>query len=361
MPGRRANSTIDAALCRRCQLIEPTITVRTEPLCRPCFCKYVSTKAIKRMESFRVRHSGADQERTLLLPLSFGAGSTTLLYVLDQHLKGQVERTGRTGFQLRILHVDEAASPSVARAEESLEKVKQRFPDHSYCVSSLSDILFQDDVSFFTVAKADGNEREGEEVANEKRLDLCLNSLDSATSRADVTEILKRKLIVRAAEENACEAILWGDSTTRLAERTLAETAKGRGFALPWMMSNGESPHGIPSYYPMRELLSKEILAFASLVDQPLDDLILNDEAKPAVNMRSTTIDDLMKQYFESVEREYPSIVANVVRTASKLKAPPLKELEQQCELCDMPLDDQAPARSRLCYGCIRTLPKAVV
>jgi cytoplasmic tRNA 2-thiolation protein 2 len=151
--------------------------------------------------------------------------------------------------------------------------------------------------------------------------------------------------------------VLWGDSTTKLAERTLSETAKGRGFSLPWIVADGESPHGIEFFYPMQELLSKEIEAYASLLDPSLDDLLHAEESKPAVSTKNTTIDDLMKQYFQSVERDYPSIVANVVKTAGKLQQLPLSETEQQCELCEMPLLDNAPQRSRLCYGCIRTLP----
>ena len=127
---------------------------------------------------------------------------------------------------------------------------------------------------------------------------------------------------------------------------------------MPWVVTEGGSPHGIPFYRPMRDLLSKEIAAFASLVDPPLDDMILKEKVKPAVSTKNTTIDDLMKQYFESVEQEYPSIVANVVKTASKLESASLSAVEKHCELCDTPLNGFAPDKSRLCYGCIRVLPR---
>jgi cytoplasmic tRNA 2-thiolation protein 2 len=45
-----------------------------------------------------------------------------------------------------------------------------------------------------------------------------------------------------------------------------------------------------------------------------------------------------------------------VVRTTSKLQARTLQDVEAHCELCDLPLEGQAPERSRLCYGCIRTM-----
>lgn len=351
MPGRRDARTVDPALCRRCQANQPAITIRTEPLCNDCFTKYVSTKVVKRMESFRVRHSEPGRERTLLLPLSFGAGSTVLLHLLTQHLQGQLEKTGRTGFRLHVLHAEDVSITASPGDESRLEQARARYPMHSY--SSIPLAGTKEDMTALlpigaTVDTSDASDR--------MDLSAFLASLDSPTSRTDALQILRRKTILNFAKANSCEAILWADSTTRLSERILAETAKGRGFSLPWVVADGESPHGLPFYFPMRDLLSKEIASFASVTNPPLEELIIKDETKQAISMRDTTIDGLMKQYFQSVEREYPSIVANVVKTAGKLQQVSLHEIETQCELCDLPLVEAAPEKSRLCYGCIRTL-----
>ena len=363
MPGRRAQQPpVDNKLCRRCQQHEPAITVRTEPLCRDCFNKYVQTKVVKRMESFRVRHNEPGKERKILLPLSFGTSSLALLHILSLHLKGQAEKTGRTGFKLCVVHIDETGSVDHPNVTSTLENLRQRYPDHEYSIISLSEIATFEDLSTLVLANLGLRaEAQGERNIDDLKNDCFaafLDSTESATSRADVLQLLQRKLIVHLAKLSDCEAIIWGDSTTRLAERTLAETAKGRGFSLPWIVAAGESPYGIPCYFPMRDLLSKEIAAFVELVEPPLVGLVLEKAPKPAVSTKNTTIDDLMRQYFESVEQDYPSIVANVVKTAGKLQASSLSDVEQQCELCEMPLDGQAPERSRLCYGCIRTLPQ---
>ena len=300
-----------------------------------------------------MRHSEG-RERVLLLPLSFGPCSISLLYVLNQHLKGQAERTGRTGFKLHILHVEKPGLDS-----SLLHEVKERFPEYHFSTVALSEVLSQDGIQELLhqySGRKPGLESERQEDT-QAQLEDIISNLASLTSRDDVTNILLQKVVVHFAKLHGCEAVLWGDSTTRLAERTLAETAKGRGSALPWLVADGDALHGVPFYYPMRDLLTKEIASFASLVDPPLDGLINREAVKPAVSTRNTTIDDLMKQYFESVEQEYPSIVANVVKTTSKLQTTPLSQVEKQCELCDVPLTARAPDRSRLCYGCIRTLP----
>lgn len=357
MPGRREAATIDHSLCRRCQSDPPTITVRTEPLCAACFSKYVLTKVVKRMESFRVRHSEPGAERTLLIPLSFGACSTALLHILSQHLKGQTEKTGRTGFKLRVVHI--YRNEAVLKL---LDKVRERYTDITFGSCELSDVLSTNGVrELFRLDASDSlllpDAQAGD--SQEAHFAKLLSQLDSPTSRADVEQILLHKLVASHARQHGCEATLWAHSTTRLAERTLAETAKGRGSSLPWIVPDGDALHGIPSYYPMRDLLSKEIAAFTSIIEPPLDDIIAKGTVKPAVSTKNTTIDDLMKQYFESVEQEYPSVVANVVKTTGKLQAMPLDQIEKQCELCDVPLDGQGPERSRLCYGCLRTLAHA--
>lgn len=135
-------------------------------------------------------------------------------------------------------------------------------------------------------------------------------------------------------------------------------------------------------YYPMRDLLKKEIIQFTKLVsDPPLEGLIIPERQKTIINTTSkgTTIEDLMTQYFESVEENYPSIVANVVRTGSKLEMPKQDGDEDACGLCGIPVakgtdgiygwgGDQTsankamqhglPAKTQgiLCYGCSRSI-----
>lgn len=360
MPAKQQNSSLDTALCSRCQEHPVDISIRTEPVCKDCFSKYVQTKVVKRLETFRVKNSEPGKEPTLLLPLSFGPSSTALLYLVSRHLKGQTERTGRTGFKLHIVHV-QLPGESESSSEEMLEEVKQRYPEHTYSNIALSSITDHDNL--LPSAFQQTTTTTTTQTAAEK-LTTLLSALPSPTSRADATSIFLRKLLVHHALAQTCAAILFSDSTTRLSERVLSETAKGRGFALPWIVADGESPFSIPLYYPLRELLSKEIAAYVDFVEPSLAPvLVRRDDGKLAPAMKNATIDELTRQYFAGVEVEYPSIVANVVRTTGKLQARTLGEVEAHCELCDMPLDvdgGRAPERSRVCYGCIRTMPVGI-
>jgi cytoplasmic tRNA 2-thiolation protein 2 len=330
------------------------------------------------METYRVR-SSTKTAKKLLLPLSFGQSSASLLHILDQHLRGQYEKMNRAAYELYIVHVDLYVDATDRDASsELLEKYKSRYSRHTYSTVGLEDALNLKDIDWNILGLAQPPSIDPEKPGTERLQDL-IRSIPSATSRADIVSTFLTRLLVDVAKSLSCESILFGDSTTRLAEKTLTETAKGRGFSLPWQVSDGASPYGIGFNHPLRDVLKQELASFVSLTTPPLDDIIRRQEPSSHISASSklTTIDDLMTQYFESVEENYPSIVANVVRTSSKLKPLPT-EGTVACGLCGLPVEegtdgiygwggDQNP-NSRpaqegseqrhgiLCYGCSRSI-----
>lgn len=343
-----------------------------------CFALYVHTKVIKRLESFRVNFAASlDQQRKILLPLSHGVSSTTLLHILDLHLKTQKRKTNRTGFAIVVLHIDEGFQSSDLASR--LDQVQLQYPDHEYTSLPLHDVfrLLPEDAYLHGLVQESHSQTD---VTPQAQFTSIITSLTSATARADVLSTLRTRLIVEYAKQASCESILWGDSTTRLAEKTLSETAKGRGFSLPWQVSDGKSPLGLNFHYPLRDVLKKELISYVDLADSSLSSLVLEPSTgatQASMSSKNTTIDDLMKQYFESVEENFPSIVSNVVRTTGKLEMPAGATSDPSCSLCGMPVpngrfgihgwggdqhdgvDDATAASSRsLCYGCTRSVPQ---
>ncbi|KAF2800195.1 cytoplasmic tRNA 2-thiolation protein 2 [Melanomma pulvis-pyrius CBS 109.77] len=378
MPGKHVGAVAEQP-CRRCRDNPSVLVVRTEPLCRDCFLKYVHTKVIKRMESFRVRFSDTDQQRRILLPISFGVSSVTLLSILDQHLRTQAAKTRRTGFSLQVLFVDSSSVEDPPLDDHLLAKVQEQYPDHQYASLPLHDVfrLVDKDTALLTLVP---DFRTKKDISAPEQLSSLINSLTSATARADVISSLKTRLVVEHAKSSGCEGVLWGDSTTNLAQKTLSETAKGRGFSLPWQVAEGESPYGITFNYPLRDVLKKELVSFVELSEPSLSPLVHEPSlgaTQASMSSKNTTIDDLMKQYFESVEENFPSIVSNVVRTSSKLAPAPGSRSDPHCSLCHMPVvggrfgihgwgGDQEDGLETpiiegaegLCYGCTRSIPR---
>ncbi|KAI9742099.1 MAG: cytoplasmic tRNA 2-thiolation protein 2 [Cirrosporium novae-zelandiae] len=372
MPGKNigADNDSDNILCVRCHVSPSEVTVRSDRLCSDCFTRYINMKTVKRLETFRVRNSTAGKTRRLLLPVSLGLSSTVLLQMSDRQLRAQRERTGRTGYEVVLLHIG-----SLFEDVDRIEAFKGRFPDHNLVMIPVENIFEYDSAMNDFYQETNISPEASDSLSNQEKLQKLLNQVPSATSKEDVLTNLRTRLIVEIAQQQSCEGILWGHSTTRLAEKTLSETAKGRGFSLTWQISDGISSHGIFFYFPLRDLLRKELAMYASFIKPSLDNIIRYEPSLRDISAssKSTSIDALMGQYFESVEESYPGIVANVVRTTAKLHALNI-QAEKKCRLCDMPYHansdepepvtiysltadaDRKQAIEGLCYGCTRTM-----
>ncbi|KAG6995544.1 cytoplasmic tRNA 2-thiolation protein 2 [Physcia stellaris] len=266
------------------------------------------------MEANKVRHAYNDAPKKILLPLSLGVSSTVLLHVLDEHLDAQSKRNGRTSYGLHILFIDQSAFCPQTGHADAIKKLRQRFPLHTFSVAALHEVLGYNDEHLGEVFKSHGVLYECSTLSQQDKLEKLLSALPSATSRFDIVNILRRKLIIAFAESHECSSVVFGDSTTRLAERTLSETAKGRGASLPWLTADNASPKGLKINYPVRDLLKGELVLYTKVIEPPLDPLIAYEDSFESVptSSKDTTIDGLMSQYFQSVEQNYPSIVANV-------------------------------------------------
>ena len=343
-----------------------------------CFVKYVKTKITKRLETNKVRGAFNDPPRALLLPLSFGSSSVALLHILDEQISAQLNRSGHASYSIHIVHINESFVDENPEYSKLASLVRERFHSHKFSFLSLEDAfdylpdeegIFCDELPLALGQKS---------IENRAHLNQLISSLPSATSRIDISNILRSRLLVGFAKENNCHVIVYGDSATRLAEKTLSETAKGRGNSLPWLIADVSSSHDIKVMYPMRDLLRTEIIDYTAMVSEPLTTLLSLPKSlvTAPVSSKTTTIDDLMSQYFSSVEQSYPSIVTNVVRTASKLKFPATTSASPSCNVCGFPFvrdsepwgGDQHKSTDKsetamlhmrtTCYGCARSIEK---
>jgi cytoplasmic tRNA 2-thiolation protein 2 len=304
-----------------------------------------------------------------LLAISFGYCSLSLLAILDGHLKRQKEQTGRVGYQLFVLHVLGAdAHESPYSAPSKLEKLQKRFPNHKF-----SSIALEDAVSGHTSKDSDPD-----------HLPITAQVLQnlSASSHEDMMLIARNRLIMQQARMLGCTHVLYGDSTSKLSERILAETAKGRGYALPQIIGDATPPGEVANLYPLRDIFRTEMEEYAKAIVPELWALVAESERISqsegrTVSARNMTIDKLMAHYVTEMEGNTPSIVASVLRTSAKLTQPSRSSLCPACGLAmdegasglrgwggDQAIDLDGAGQSQghehhdveLCYGCSRSL-----
>ncbi|KAL1890631.1 Cytoplasmic tRNA 2-thiolation protein 2 [Sporothrix stenoceras] len=408
--------------CRRCKEQEAVHTIRADPICNDCFSLFVKTKTVKRLEVLnretKSSHTGRpgggapnSNVRKFYAGLSFGPSSSALVDICEQIIVGRLSRGRDAAFNLHVVHVDtdlEQSSTDLdtpSPAEQRLDQWRARYPRFTFERVPLKDILALDTIDWATLLPSNTTEETEQKASQAQRpstpadLRTIISNLPSATSRRDVLDLLVRRLLISKAAftaENApYDALLLGCSTTALAERTLAETAKGRGFSLPWQINDGAiedgAGHKLALYHPVRELFRNELVLYLSAVAQPPlteGDFVLMpasaSSAAAVVSHKDLSIEEVMTRYFAEVELNYPSIVANVVRTTAKLERHSHDHVHDHdggestspgCRVCGMPLDEAGNERwkgeigpldgpegdprlrvERLCYGCERSI-----
>lgn len=332
-------------------------------LYRTCFERYVSLKVLRRIENYRRPKSvPKGQRHKLLLPLSFGLSSSVLLHAVNAQIERQLSKSfPLVGFEIYALVIEPSSiAPSSPSVEEHFDLVQKSFPRHSYKKIPF-DSIYEYDPSICDVM----NQFTGEEFvddasrSNQERLDAFRAAISTATSKTDVDQLLLNRLITAYGKELGCDAILWGDSDSRLAAKTLANVAKGRGSSLTWQVSDGMAPSGLQSHFPLRDLFQTELESYAHLIPE-LTAIIVPDEP-PSENIltKNLSIDELMMRYVQTHGEKYPGVMANVTRTANKLQPLPVSANARRCTFCDAVIgaSDENSDNGQFCYACIRSCP----
>ncbi|KAI0860961.1 hypothetical protein F4860DRAFT_514325 [Xylaria cubensis] len=436
-------------LCTRCKEQDGVLDLRSDTVCETCFTTFVASKAIKRLEVLQRETRGPrlpSRPQRYLLALSRRPSSTALLHILNENVRRQRERNQRLKFELVPVFVDvdvvtdqpptasssdrtavnadtatsssSSSSDPTSKSPDASEETTSptdaftaHFPELTIHKVPLSSILSLREIDWTSLPPQDPT------LPPSQRLTDLFTNLPTASARADVSRLLVRHALFAAAATHDCGVVLLGYNTTSLAELTLSEAAKGRGFGIPWLVNDGAFPlpraiaddHPAPTtdltssssqingagggagtmvhiYSPLREIFRKEILTYLSIVSstaagRPLAELF-PASAPPShattavVSHRDLSLDDVVARFFVDAEASYPSVVANVVRTTGKLNRTGLGG--RQCGLCGVGLDplgderwkgeigeadatddngDGRPVRkSMLCYGCERSV-----
>ncbi|KAJ5098510.1 hypothetical protein N7532_005511 [Penicillium argentinense] len=358
--------------CMECKDVEATLDIRKRQLCSDCYKRFLAYKIIRRTDGYRFKKNQSTRPK-LLLPLSLGVSSSVLLHVLDSQIQRQLAKPigAKVPFDLLVFVIE----PSTIATSDNLHQqnydlVLERFSTHAHTRLSIHDIFdYIPDMKEVMLEYAGSQFVDDSSKSNKDRLAAFRNSITTATSQTDLDYVLLTRLIVAVAQKNECEAIVWGDSDTRLAAKALAGVSKGRGASMTWQVSDGMSPWGIRFEFPLRDLYKTELEQYESLC-QELSGVVIPDPPLPDnVLTKNLSIDELMMRYVQTQGAKYPGVMANVARTANKLQ-PSSSDDSITCSLCGglignvkgntgVTVTSQSGGNqgSKFCYGCIRSRP----
>lgn len=282
-----------------------------------------------------------------------------MLHAMNAQLERQLSKPyPMVGFELHVLVIEPSSvSPSSASAERRFDLLQKSFPRHSYKMLPFHNIYeYEPTIQDVMTQFAGEGFVDDTSLSHKERLDAFRASIATATAKADVDQILLNRLVVAYAKELNCDAILWGDSDSRLAAKTLANVAKGRGSALTWQVSDGKSPSGLEFNFPLRDLFQTELHSYANLIPELMAIIIPDEPPSENTLTKNLSIDELMMRYVQTHGEKYPGVMANVTRTANKLQPATVIAGARRCAFCDAFMRDTGE-QGEFCYACARSRP----
>lgn len=336
--------------CVRCNEARATLQVRQGPLCETCFSSYIENKVFKHIDILRqrLRFNRGDCKK-LLVAFSGGKSSTMLLDLLAKLVQKHREVHKTVYYEVFVAYVESGEG-------WDLDSLRQRYPNftmHTVDIQSMEILANQNTVVEHGELRVEESNGPISTLSNFKgdNLDMC---------KKDILGMMQRKLLISFARSLGCIAVLYGDCMSKLAQTILSSTAQGRGGSLARELRVYQQ-NDLFILRPLREVLDVEVQQYVRL--NKLDTLITD---RPGKAVRSTTIDELMREYLQDVHEKFPAIASTIMSTVAKLEDPS-EVYADTCALCEAPCTDESkwlqditvqgldpsPHNQTICYGCL--------
>ncbi|KAF0460340.1 cytoplasmic tRNA 2-thiolation protein 2 [Gigaspora margarita] len=338
--------------CIKCKST-PTILIRHSTYCKQCFQHAFVGKFRKNMDKLRSANS---QGEKVLVGFSGGPSSRAMLQLLSDYNEVLPnERSKKPLFsEVLVCHIDESPIFNLDDSDDHdviLNQIEQIAQNYNYPFIGLriEDIYSPDYTSSgaynkvleVTLDKSSLQEIDElnakicqQETSTKKKLHLLLDGVSKLTAKEDLVWHLKQCLLINTARKNGCTKLLLGDCSTRLSIKIISFTSKGRGFSLPLDISGLNPWFGdVTILRPMKDTLSKEIGIYNKF--QGFETTII--KSLTTMMPPKASIDRLTEEFVVKLERDFPSTVSTISRTAAKLTPSELIDSDNHCVICLMP------------------------
>lgn len=219
------------------------------------------------------------------------------------------------------------------------EKINEMLPGSLFFIVNLKNYILNSDENIKLFWDKMSDSLLGSQISKDSvgSLNDLLSPLPSTTSRMDTLKRIRNNIIYNFAEKNGYNVIIFGDTVSSIASKIISEAAKGRGYSIPWE-TRGKIKHlyDIWLLRPMKDILRKEVYYFLE---------INGIQHTKKFYHKATTIDELVDQYFDDLEKNNPTFLFTVAKTSSKLQVPEIKNTKEHsdsklCFICQMPKEN---------------------
>ncbi|XP_043463311.1 cytoplasmic tRNA 2-thiolation protein 2 [Leptopilina heterotoma] len=325
-----SKTNLDVSKCKKCEENETVIVLRgKDAYCKNCFLassthKFRATlgksKIIRPNDNILVAHSGS-------------AASSVLLHLIHAGMHESAHK--RLIFKSKVLYIDEGILEEKTHDEQrtTVEKIANQLKtfDFSGFTTKINESLSESDLKIFPIdSPGEENAKEEEETKN------TFLKLSEQSAKNDLLVKLRTRLLIRAARHLNCNKIFTAETATSLSISILSNITMGRGAHLSLDVGFADTRiSDIMILRPMRAFTNLEIDYYQRFhkIQSPL-------EFPKTTNQNLKSIQTLIDQFVNEMDKESHSTVSTVLRTGEKLCTLISDEkFEKYCILCNSPLD----------------------
>jgi cytoplasmic tRNA 2-thiolation protein 2 len=336
--------------CKRCKKEPTTLLSRKDTFCDGCFIRFIRGKQRKQMqnEKFKVKFNEKVVKPRVLLDMKNSNESYVLLDILISMLEEQLSQGPKAlrGFDLIVCIINDSKTKEY---QVELETIKQYYTNEELERLGLKFVNINVDsfVTNNTLEHLELNLKnfQTSRILNKQGLkienyDDLLSQISDKSTREDIINIIHEDIIIQTAKDEDCSIVLKSHSMTKMAIDILSNTIRGRGPEIP-IQSSDSYIGTFEIMHPLRDVLNSEIKMYANI--KKLNELSPILDITSTISDKSTknkTVDEMVTEYFDTLEVEYPETVSTVVKIGAKLANP--KDIKHEsiskCEICKVPI-----------------------
>jgi len=329
----------DDKTCCKCHVEESVIVIGTSgKFCTKCFKAYYVHKFRASLGKNPVVRHG----QSVALAFSGGLASASLLQLLRDGLDPTLPK--RFKFSVCVIFICDSST-----TQEQKQKVVEQVAavDFECHVVQLEEILLYDYLG------RKRNNRAAESDLQTTWQTIC-SLLRNDTIREEFLHRMRCRLLSIKGKELGIDHILLGESSSRLAVKTMQNVVLGRGASIhdesSFMGFEGYKEIGVGFLRPLKDISAKEIAIYNSLCK--IKSIFISNIS--TLQDANSSIQNLTEQFLLNLSAGFPATETTVYRTANKIKNKPndhkasMQTADTFCALCYcyLPLESDYENRS---------------
>jgi cytoplasmic tRNA 2-thiolation protein 2 len=292
-------------------------------------------------DKYKVKFGESITREKVLFPLSLGKSSLVLLDILIALFDEQKKNPrAKIGFEIEVVHIDDSRVNKYSNtAKDLINGIKSSYNIDNYpikfTVLKIQSFINRDNLALvrllpnFISYMIPLPEKDS---TIEKIFDGCPNR----ASKHDLLRVIVNNMIKSYALAAGASSILWGHSMSTLASEVIALTVKGRGSEIYSNLTDDTitlKGKQINIIHPLRDCSDGEIDKYVAIRDLEKFVLQPTENVNKLMN-KQKTINEVVSNYYKTVDGADDNIVSTVVKTGAKLDKP--KNFDNKiCSICD--------------------------